>query len=240
MFSVSFYKKWENTCAKVKRILWIFKIKKSWRILAKGQRMKEKTAWTFENFRRKIWAVQIKRMGKKKAKKQNMTLSNPAASSSPNNSFTTKWAFGKATARAKENLPKSPRRKREVISALVSSLSPSSKNHLFKTARRKLQVTTGWPCNLSSIKDNIIFFLERPDISYCKPGRQDTVYCGKNDKNEKIYRSKHFLLWTIKELVALFNKEHDFIVTYYSLQQVIKQEKHIFCASETSEEDCRC
>ena len=112
------------------------------------------------------------------------------------NSFTTKQAFGKATARAIKNLPKSPRRKREVISALVSSLSPSSKNHIFKTTRRKLQVTTNHLCNLNNIKDSIISFLERPDISYCKPGRKDSVYCGKNDKNEKIYWSKHFLLWT--------------------------------------------
>ena len=55
-------------------------------------------------------------------------------------------------------------------------------------------------------------------ISYCKSGRQDTVYCGKIDKREKTYQSKHFLLLAIKEIVALFNKEHGFIVTYYSLQ----------------------
>ena len=123
-----------------------------------------------------------------------MILSDPATSSSPNRSLTTAQAFGKATATAKKKLPKSPRRKREVISALVSSLSPSWKNHVFKTARRKLQVTTGQPCNLNNIKDSIISFLERPDISYCKPRREDTVYFGKNDTNEKIYWSKRFLL----------------------------------------------
>ena len=112
------------------------------------------------------------------------------------NSFTTKQAFGKATARAIKNLPKSPWRKREVISALISSFAPSSKNHVFRTTRRQLQITTSHLCNLNNIKDSIISFLERPDISYCKPGRKDTVYCGKNDKNEKIYWSKHFLFWT--------------------------------------------
>ena len=34
-----------------------------------------------------------------------MTLSYPVTSSSPNNSFTTKQAFGKATARAKKIIP---------------------------------------------------------------------------------------------------------------------------------------
>ena len=136
-----------------------------------------------------------------------MTLTDPATSSSPINSFTTKQVFGKATTRSKKNL-----------SALVSSLSPSSKHHVFKISRKKLQVTTGWLCIWNNIKDSTIFFLERPDISYCKSGRKDTVDCGKIDKNEKIYQSKHFLLLTIKEIVALFNKEHGFIVTYYSLQ----------------------
>ena len=150
-----------------------------------------------KNSEEKYELYKLKEQERKKAKKQNMTLSDPATSSSPNNSFKMKLAFGKATARAKKNLPKTPRRKTEVISAFVSSLSPSSKNHVFKTTRRKLRVTTDRPCNLNNIKDSIIFFLERPDISYCKPGRQDTLYCGKNDKNEKIYQSKHFLLWTI-------------------------------------------
>ena len=146
-----------------------------------------------------------------------MTLTDPATSSSPSNSFITKLAFVKATARSKKNL-----------SALVSSYSPSSKYHVFNTSRRKLQVTTGWLCILNNIKDSMISFLERPDISYCKSGKQNTVYCGKIDKIEKIYQSKHFLFLTVKELLPLFNKEHDFIVTYYSLQEVIEQEKHIF------------
>ena len=67
-----------------------------------------------------------------------MTSSDPATSSSPNNSFTTKQAFGKVTARAKKNVPKSPRRKRKLISSFVSSLSPSSKSAIYRTSRRKL------------------------------------------------------------------------------------------------------
>ena len=192
----------------------MFNIKKSWRILEKGQRTKEKTAWTFEKSRRKIWAAQIKRKAKKKCQETKYDINRPSYKFITKQFFSKKQAFGKDKARAKKNLPKSPRKKREVISALVSSLSPSSKNHVFKTSRRKLQVTTDWPYILNKIKDSIISFLERQDISYCKPGRQDTVYSRENNKNEKIYQSEHFLLWTIKELVAPFNKEKLFFKSF--------------------------
>ena len=55
-----------------------------------------------------------------------MRLYEWATSSSPINSFTMKQALETAIAVGKKILPKNLRR-REVISALVSSLSPSSK-----------------------------------------------------------------------------------------------------------------
>lgn len=53
--------------------------------------------------------------------------------------------------------------------------------------------------------DAVIAFSEKPDISYCCPGRQDTVYCGKEEEGKKVYKSKQFLLWAIREIVALHN-----------------------------------
>ena len=49
-----------------------------------------------KNSEEKYELYKLKERERKKAKKQNMT-SDPATSSSPNNSFTTKQAFGKAT-----------------------------------------------------------------------------------------------------------------------------------------------
>ena len=83
-------------------------------------------------------------------------------------------------------------------------------------------------------------FLERPDISYCKPGRRDTIYCGKNENGEKVCKPKHYLLWSLKEVVDMFNNEHDFNITYYNLQKLLKLEKHLLLSSQTSEDDCRC
>ena len=40
----------------------------------------------------------------------------------------------------------------------------------------------------------IIAFLERPDMSYCKPNCKETVYCGKDLNGESVYKPKHYLL----------------------------------------------
>ena len=82
--------------------------------------------------------------------------------------------------------------------------------------------------------------LECPDISYWKPGGRDTIYCGKNENGEKMYKPKHYLLWSLKEVVDMFNNEHDFIITYYNLQKLLKLEKHLLLPSQTPEYDCRC
>ena len=99
----------------------------------------------------------------------------------------------------------------------------------------------GCPVISAEFKERVIHFLERPDISYCKPGRADTVYCGKNNRGDKIYKSKHYLLWTIQDMVELFNIENSLEkVPYYLVQQIIKNDKHLFKIGESKDDDCRC
>ena len=60
---------------------------------------------------------------------------------------------------------------------------------------------------------------------------------------DKIYKSKHYLLWTFKELVELYNTDHDDGsdgISYYFLRSTVKAEKPIFKVSDTAEDDCRC
>ena len=123
-------------------------------------------------------------------------------------SFSSKQALGKATARATSTLPKSPQKKEQILLHLVSHLSPNTKAKVFSSARKKISLELGRPVISAEFKERVIHFLERPDISYCKPGRADTVYCGKNDSGDKIYKSKHHLLWTIQDMVELFNIEN--------------------------------
>ena len=51
----------------------------------------------------------------------------------------------------------------------------------------------------------VISFLDRPGISYCKSGRKDTIYCGKDADGENVFQSCRYLLWTFKEFVVMFN-----------------------------------
>ena len=58
--------------------------------------------------------------------------------------------------------------------------------------------------------DRIIAFLERSDISYCKPDRKETVYCGKDLNGESVDKPKHYLLWTLREILNHFNSDEKF------------------------------
>ena len=175
------------------------------------------------------------RMRKRKQKKS-VTATSTSAMSSPSHSsplarsssFSSKQTLGKATARATRALPKSPQKKAQILSHLVSHLSPNTKANVFSSDRKKISLVLGHPVISVEFKERVIHFLERPHISHCKPGRADTVYCGKNDKNDKIYKSKHYLLRTIQDMVELFNIENLLEkVSYYVVQQIIKNEKHL-------------
>ena len=188
------------------------------------------------------------RMRKRKQKKSVTATSTSAVSSSSHSSplaisssFSSKQALGKATARATRALPKSPQKKAQILTHLVSHLSPNTKAKVFCSARKKISLELGHPVISAEFKERVIHFLERPDISYCKPGRADTVYCGKNNSGDKICKSKHYLLWTIQDMVELFNIENlPEKVSCYAVQQIMKNEKHLFKIGESKDDDCRC
>ena len=100
----------------------------------------------------------------------------------------------KATARTTRALPKNTLKKAQILLHLVSHLSPNTKAKVFCSARIKISLELGHPVISVEFKERAIHFLERPDISYCNPGRADTVYCGKNNRSDEIYKSKHYLL----------------------------------------------
>ena len=39
------------------------------------------------------------------------------------------------------------------------------------------------------------------------PGRKDQVYIGKGPDGRDMYRPKYHLLWTLREILAMLNKE---------------------------------
>ena len=120
-------------------------------------------------------------------------------------------------------------------------MSPNTKAKVFSSARKKISLELGHPVISAEFEERVIHFMERPDISYCKPGRADIVCCGKNDWGDKIYKSKHYILWTIQGMVELFNIENPLEkVPYYVVHQIIKNKKHLFKIGESKDDDCRC
>ena len=125
------------------------------------------------------------------------TLLTPVTNtSSSESSYRSRQSLGKAVARTISTLPKIPGKKKQVLSKIVSTLSPCSKTAVFTSAWRKFDHnnTLGQPKISSGLRETVISFLEKPGISYCKPGRKDTVYTGKDENGESQYRLHHYLL----------------------------------------------
>ena len=43
------------------------------------------------------------------------------------------------------------------------------------------------------------------------------------------------MLWTLKEVVSMSNSEHDDHITYYTVQKIISEEKHLLQSARTCE-----
>ena len=85
-----------------------------------------------------------------------------------------------------------------MIQKLVESLRSDEKKEVHR--ERQSHKLTG------PVKDYAVHLLERSDIPYTCPGRNNRVYRGK-ENNRKIFRARHYLLWTYRDLLPLLNKE---------------------------------
>ena len=105
------------------------------------------------------------------------------STSTPELSYSSRQSLGKAVAHSIRTLSKTPHKKKQVLSKIVSTLSPCSKTTVCTSAWRKLDHNSilGRAKISSGLRQTVISFLEKPDISYCKPGRKDTVYIGKDE-----------------------------------------------------------
>ena len=141
------------------------------------------------------------RKAAKKAAEQSLN-----SSTNPTPKKFSKQALGKAKRRASKHLARSPEKRKQVIIHLLQSLSPSSKADVYKKSRlTSIPSNQGRPSVSDSAKDKLLSFLKQPDISYCSPGRRDTVYMGKDASGERVYIEKYYLLWKLREIVTMLN-----------------------------------
>ena len=117
------------------------------------------------------------------------SLTPASSTSSSESSYSSRQSLGKAVACTIRTLPKTPGKKKQVLSKIVSTLSPCSKAAVFTSAQRKFDHNSilGQPKISSGLRETVILFLEKPDISYCKPGRKDMAYIDKDENGESQY-----------------------------------------------------
>ena len=126
------------------------------------------------------------RLREKKAVIEATLLTTVTSTSSSESSYSSRQSLGKAVAHTVRMLCKTPGKKKQILSKIVSTLSPCSKTTVCTSAWRKLDHNSilGWAKISSGLRETVISFLEKPDISYCKPGRKDMVYIGKDENGE--------------------------------------------------------
>ena len=74
-------------------------------------------------------------------------------------------------------------------------------------------------------KEFLPTFLKSEDISYTMPGTKDQVYIGKDPDGQHMYKPKHCLLWTLREILAMFNEDlfnWNFLLFIVSLRKTRK------------------
>ena len=96
-----------------------------------------------------------------------------------------------------KTLPKSSRKRKEVISALTNKFKLRIKPTQSKAGRPKNELT-------ESEKEWLKNFLDKPDITYVTPGRKDHSYVGKIDGKSQ-YVQKRYLMWTLNDLLNIAN-----------------------------------
>ena len=94
-----------------------------------------------------------------------------------------------------KTLPKSPRKCKEVISALSNKFKLCIKPTQSKVGRPKNELT-------ESEKEWLKNFLDKHNITYVTPGRKDYRYVGKVDGKSQ-YVQKRYLMWTLNELLNI-------------------------------------
>ena len=127
----------------------------------------------------------------------------PATPMTGDSNFSTKQARNRSLLKAEKGLPKSPRKKAEIIKKLATKYQ----------LRINPKENRGRPgkCLDDNQKEWLLELINRSDITYTNPGSADNVYIGKFEGKRK-YLSKQYLMW-LRELLDIVNGTNELIDT---------------------------
>ena len=128
--------------------------------------------------------------------------------SSTSSSFETPSAYkhratkSRSINRAEKGLPKSPSKRKEVLTSLSRKFNLEGFLPQKRKAGRK-------PLVLSEEEEKFVAEkLDDPSVSITNPGRNDSIYLGKVN-GVKHFEQKRFLLWPLRDLVDILNGNNE-------------------------------
>ena len=113
-------------------------------------------------------------------------------------SFQHKCTKIRSLKKAENALPQSPNKKKEIIASLASK---------YQLRIALIQKKRPGPKQKALTEEQIqwlVAALDRPDISYMNPGKNDNVYIGKVDGVKQYEQKRHFL-WPLRDILDILN-----------------------------------
>ena len=96
-------------------------------------------------------------------------------------------------------------------------------------------------------KKFLLAFLKSEGMSYTMPGRKDQVYVGKDENGKRMYKAKHYLLWTLREILNhelcsenSFKTKFNETLTFSTPYRFVKENKEIYYQHEIPQLSCLC
>ena len=160
--------------------------------------------------------------------------------------FGAKASKSRSLNRAKIILPVDKNKRIEVLKSLFE--------HDIEATPRKARILSSWsnlkPRNIAGrpraltteVQEKLDRYLNRNDISYTLPGRNNQVYEGK-ENGQSTFASKKFMLWTYKELSELIKNEDDDdlkTVKFSTLFRYISSNKEFVGITKIPQTSCLC
>ncbi|CAF4536656.1 unnamed protein product [Rotaria sp. Silwood2] len=147
-------------------------------------------------------------------------------------SYKSRQSFGKAVKRVLQSLPKDINKYVSVVNHIAQEFNiiPKTTSH-HQREQRSLSI---------ELKQLVMNFYSRDDISYQLPGKHDFITIKDNHGTSKIIQ-KRILLFTLREAHQLFLNEHDYTDAYLSLGSFSDlRPSNVLLQSHMTHRNCLC
>ena len=141
-------------------------------------------------------------------------------------------SFGKAVSRSRKTLPRSPTKKTAVVKKLAMEVFPSIVSSLTEKKTRQTKLSC-------SIKEKVMQFFNRDDISRQAPGKRDVKLVKDPSSGKRTLIPKRHMLMTIGEAFGEFKKENKDILIEKSKFYELRPE-HVILSSQMPHHVCVC